>query len=882
MNKPQTHNSSRRFGLGFKIKAAIAVLTLLLATVSVLSFFTLQRFNNQLTVYSSQTLPELASSIELNSSLERVVQNAEQLVSSRVQAQRRIAYTSTQNALSTIQTLLESKEVLGNYEEIQTVLTIISDITAELNRLIETRIDLAAELEAQRAELGRWVVSDLVGEANLSQTTNDPDYAAWLEREHALVERVVTLATSNDFSVQQRQVLSIQRGLRALFATAEQLPAQYREIASTRLEGLQEQLSSESGLSTKFREWSQVNVRAYSLERQMRVNVAELLRNTDQLATERSTEAQTTAGAMARQSEQQLAILAAIVVVAIAIAVFSFFYIERRMLTRFAALRHAVIGRASGGSEALPELGDDEIGEISAAVQHFIDEIDRRQAQILESAEQMDAIVRLSPQAMCIADGDNILYHNEAFADLWLDPDEGVQADERTILNLFPNRLTRRDGDSGTRHVARHAIQGRNGNTRWFSMASSPVEWRGQNARQIIAVDTSKQVQVEHTLEEARRRAEAAAQAKTNFLAMMSHEIRSPMNGIISVGEMLGDSKLNKEQGQLVKVINQSAETLLTILDDVLDLSKIEAGKLEINEHRFDLLATLNGVADLLRQSAQQKHLSLSLDLDESLPQHVIGDSNRIRQIMYNLLSNALKFTERGGVTISATAEKSSKGRFFVRMSVSDTGIGIDPETLGRLFQPFEQADSSVARQYGGTGLGLSICRRLAHLMDGEISVVSRENDGSTFTLELTLVEAPELESSQPANGTSPRKAKGEKARILVVEDNKVNQLVIGKILKSLGYEWDTADDGKNALLVYDPAKHGIVLTDLRMPNMDGFALASAIREGEKDGNRVPIIAISADAMEEAKERSVESGIDHFLTKPVRVEDVRSCLEAIS
>ncbi|MBO6504162.1 MAG: response regulator [Kordiimonadaceae bacterium] len=882
MSQPNEYIGGKRFGLGFKIKAVIAVFTLLLGAVSVLSFFTLQRFNDQLTEYSEKTLPELASSIELNSSLERVVQNAEQLVSSRVQAQRRIAYTSTQNALSTIETLLESKEVLGNYEEIQTVLSILADITAELNRLIENRIDLAAQLETQRAELGRWVVSDLVGEANLPVAAENAAYSEWLEREHALVERVVTLATSNDFSVQQRQVLSIQRGLRALFAATRQLPDPYQQVATSRLEGLQAQLSSESGLSTKFREWSQVNVRAYSLERQMRVNVAELLRNTDQLASERSTQAQATAGLMAQQSEQQLAVLAASVFFAIAIAVFSFFYIERRMLARFAALRHAVISRASGGSDALPELGDDEIGEISAAVQHFIDEIDRRQAQVLESAEQMNAIVRLSPQAMCIADGDTILYYNEAFADLWLDPDDGVQANEQTILSLFPKRLTSSDGAEGNRHVARHAIQGRSGNTRWFSMASSPVEWHGQNARQIIAVDTSKQVQVEHTLEEARRRAEAAAQAKTNFLAMMSHEIRSPMNGIISVGEMLGDSKLNKEQDQLVKVINQSAETLLTILDDVLDLSKIEAGKLEINPHQFDLHATLNGATDLLRQSAQQKHLSLNLDLDDSLPRHVVGDSNRIRQIMYNLLSNALKFTEAGGVTISASAEKRDQGQFFVRMSVTDTGIGINPETLSRLFQPFEQADSSVARQYGGTGLGLSICRRLAHLMDGEISVVSKENEGSTFSFELMLDQAPDAAATQGTNGASPARSDSDKARILVVEDNKVNQLVIGKILKSLGYEWDTADDGKNALSLYDPSKHGIVLTDLRMPNMDGFALASAIRQGEKDGVRVPIIAISADAMEEAKERSIESGIDHFLTKPVRVEDVRSCLEAIS
>lgn len=168
---------------------------------------------------------------------------------------------------------------------------------------------------------------------------------------------------------------------------------------------------------------------------------------------------------------------------------------------------------------------------------------------------------------------------------------------------------------------------------------------------------------------------------------------------------------------------------------------------------------------------------------------------------MYNLLSNALKFTEAGGVTISASAEKRDQGQFFVRMSVTDTGIGINPETLSRLFQPFEQADSSVARQYGGTGLGLSICRRLAHLMDGEISVVSKENEGSTFSFELMLDQAPDAAATQGTNGASPARSDSDKARILVVEDNKVNQLVIGKILKSLGYEWDTADDGKKCTL---------------------------------------------------------------------------------
>lgn len=883
MSTPKQQFNKSRFGLGFKIKTVVAFLLLLLLGVSTLSFLTLQRFSAEVSEYSDQTLPALAASIDLNSSLERVVQNAEQLVSSDVQAQRRIAFNATQNALTAIDSLLASREILVDFEEIQTVLSILGETTTELNRLIENRIDVATRLETLRTDLGTWVVADLVAEKTLVDDNVDPVYREWLDREHRLVERVVNLATSNEFRTQQRLIPSIQRAVRSLATAVEGLPASVREQSAARLSGLQTQLNADAGLVSTLRELSQIDVRARALERQMRVLVAELLRKTDSLATDRSNEAQVTAQSMARQSEQQLAALLASVTVALAIAVFSFFYVDRRMLNRLLSLRDAVIDRATGGTRPIPTLGGDEVGEIGTAVQYFVDEIDARQAQLVESAEQTNAIIRLSPQAMCIASEEEILYHNEAFEALWQDSGSGVKATDSTILALFPENLLAEDGEPGVRSVARHAMPGQDGGTRWFACTSSPVEWHGKKARQLIAVDTTKQVQVEHTLEDARRRAEAAAQAKSNFLAMMSHEIRSPMNGIISVGEMLAKTNLDEEQDQLVTVVNQSAETLLTILDDVLDLSKIEAGKLEISTHTFALPALVTGVADLLRQSFRQKDVEFKVSIEEGLPDVVIGDSNRIRQIMYNLLSNALKFTESGTVSIVASAEKTGDAKHFVKLAVSDTGIGINPRILSRLFQPFEQADSSVARQYGGTGLGLSICRRLANLMGGEIVVESTEGKGSTFTLEIALEEGALDELPGAASAPSLQADENiEKARILVVEDNKVNQLVIGKILKSLGYEWDTADNGENALELFDPEKHGIVLTDLRMPRMDGFALANAIRANETDDHRVPIIAISADAMEEAKDRSVESGIDRFLTKPVKVDDVRDCLEAFA
>lgn len=881
MTRSAPHFAHNRFGLGFKIKAVVAFLLVLLMAVSTLSYLTLQRFSGQVTLYSEQTLPALVASIDLSGSLERVVQNAEQLVSSDVQAQRRIAFTATQTALSGIDTLLSERETLVDADEIQTVLTILGETTSELNRLIENRIDLAAQLETLRGDLGRWVVSDLVEEKSLVGEDAAPVYLEWLDREHRLVERVSNLATSNDFRTQQRLLPSIQRMLRSLTQAVESLPPDVRQQAGGRLAGLQTQLNADMGLVRTLRDLSQVDVRARALERQMRVLVAELLRKTDSLAHDRSSEAEQTAQDLARQSEQQLAALLASVIVAFAIAAASFVYVERRMLARLTSLRASVINRASGGKLPIPVEGADEVSEIGKAVQYFVDEIDSRQAQLVEVAEQTNAIIRLSPQAMCIATDSDILYHNDAFADLWLNAKKAIAADEATVLSLLPQHLLSDEGEVGVRSLSRHALQDREGNPRWFAMTSSPVEWHGVKARQLIVVDTTKQVQVEHTLEEARRRAEAAAQAKSNFLAMMSHEIRSPMNGIISVGEMLGKSELNAEQNQLVTVINQSAETLLTILDDVLDLSKIEAGKLEINTHAFALPMLVDSVADLLRESFRQKNIELFVEKDTDLPSMVMGDSNRIRQIMYNLLSNALKFTETGAVTIKTATETVGNQRYRVRLSVVDTGIGINPQIMSRLFQPFEQADSSVARQYGGTGLGLTICRRLANLMGGDISVTSTEGEGSTFTFELTLEDAAETspdDSTQDATEAELDQG-SEKTRILVVEDNKINQLVIGKILKTLGYNWDIANDGENALELYDPGRHGLILTDLRMPRMDGFALASAIRAGESNGAHVPIVAISADAMEEARDRSVESGIDRFLTKPVKIDDVRACLQ---
>jgi len=883
MNSPASKKVSKsHHGLGFKIKAVVVALVALMVTVAGLSFYTLQQFSDQVTDYSNQTLPALAASIDLITSLEKIVQNTEQLVNSDVQAKRRIAHAATQDSIAGINNLLASRETLIDLGEIRTVLTILSETTNDLNKLIENKINITNQLNRLDRELGVWIISELTLEQQNALLGQNTAYVDWLILERKLISQIADLSTSNDVRAHQRLIPNIVRALRTLSAKANSLPDPAKGVAIRQIANLEAKLNGEGGVILTLRDLTRADARANALERQMRVLVSELLRKTDSLATQKSDEAQTTAQNLVSQSQQQLIALVISVAVALVIAVVGFFFIERRVVTRLLSLRDLVIGRAAGGQHSVQVGGHDEVTEIGNAVQVFIDEIDARQKQIIENAEQTNAIIQLSPQAMCIAAGSEILYHNEAFELMW----PGIETPDgpASILALFPPMLLSDSGPTGVRSVARHAITDKHNDVRWFNMTSNSVEWHGTKARQLIAVDTTKQVQVEHTLEEARRKAEAAAQTKSNFLAMMSHEIRSPMNGIISVGEMLGKSNLDTEQNQLVTIINQSAETLLTILDDVLDLSKIDAGKLQINNHQFDLRSILEGTANLLKQGFEQKNVSFEVNLSNDLPQFVIGDSNRIRQIMYNLLSNALKFTKDGSVQLIASTEKTSGNNgCTVRIAIKDTGIGINPKIMNRLFQPFEQADSSVARQYGGTGLGLTICRRLASLMGGDITVNSTEGRGSTFALmvPLKIAAANELETVQALKTPAVRLADKD-AYILVVEDNKVNQLVIGKILKSLGYKWDTADDGVSALEIFNPDLHTIVLTDLRMPRMDGFALAANIRAMDGPGADVPIIALSADAMEETKAKSEQSGIDVFLTKPVKINEVQKCLQSFA
>jgi CheY-like chemotaxis protein len=381
----------------------------------------------------------------------------------------------------------------------------------------------------------------------------------------------------------------------------------------------------------------------------------------------------------------------------------------------------------------------------------------------------------------------------------------------------------------------------------------------------IVVFDITARKQLEQEMIEARKSAEAGLELRKTILANVSHELRTPVNAIVGMSALLASTELTEKQREYLKTMRFSSDGLLVLIDDLLDVSRIEAGKVELEEIEFSIFDNFSELTKSLRLRAEEKGLLFEWKLDEHIAPRLLGDVHRINQIVTNLIGNAIKFTPQGKVRLEITQMGESNDSQDIRFKVIDTGIGIASDRQVAVFQAFAQEDNSTTRKYGGTGLGLSISKRIVEMMGGELKLTSEKNNGTTFSFQIqlkkALLEAPAKKEFNPDLQGSA---------ILLVEDNKVNQFLANALLTSWNAKVDISEDGQDAIEKMKDASYSLVLMDLQMPIMDGFEATEHIRTVLQ--SKVPIIGLSANALNGERERSLEKGMDDYVSKPFQPE----------
>lgn len=547
-------------------------------------------------------------------------------------------------------------------------------------------------------------------------------------------------------------------------------------------------------------------------------------------------------------------------------------------------LAHALTHKWSAGRVASAKLADLDlmVARRTADLQAMNAALKKEVADRAKAEEAFRIIFDASPIGIALLDQNfRFVAANRSMQDMHGLAKEGIIGNDPLELEWFQSRHemeTLIGGDAPSDRIDQHEATLRHVQfgVRTGLLWVRHVEIRNIRHALCFLLDITERKEMEQELRRAKIDAEAAAKAKSAFLANMSHEIRTPLNGVLGLSSFLEEESLPKEIRELGKLIRTSGEMLRGVLDDVLDFSKIESGKLELENEIFSLRESLEWSTGIFRQAALEKNLQLRFTLEDGVPAYVRGDATRLRQVLTNLISNAIKFTASGSVEVSVSVDKSAKDAHFcsLRMAVADTGIGIPEDGRHRLFQSFSQVDASTNRRFGGTGLGLAISKRLVEMMGGTISFSSEFGVGTTFvfTVPVTIARPAAKLTSDAIQATSQK-------QLLVVEDNVINRKVITRMLENMGHRVQIAEDGEAALRRLEEMPYDLVLMDVNMPGLDGLEATRRIRSLRTPAANIPVIGVTASAMMDDRQNCLDSGMNDYVTKPITVESLKAVID---
>ncbi len=592
----------------------------------------------------------------------------------------------------------------------------------------------------------------------------------------------------------------------------------------------------------------------------------------------------------------------------LAVIILIFFYVHFRVIRPIVKLTSTIRRLAANDlTIEIPSItSENEIGDLAASIHVFrnmalqveddLQIMKNLQVKLQESHDLLTTLSRQVPgmiyQYRLYPDGSGCIpYASHAIHDLYgISPEDVHQTAAPLLAVIHPDDLpivktmiqqsaqTLQPWEMSYRTLlSGKGVRWHLGFARPEKLEDGSVIWHG------FINDITPMKEMEGELIAARNAADAANRAKSDFLANMSHEIRTPMNGVIGMLQLLRYTKLIPEQQGYLNDIETSADNLLSLINDILDLSKVESGKVELENTEFSLKSALNAVFSMQQSRVMEKGVQYSAQLEPNLPEKVCGDQLRVKQILLNLISNAVKFTEQGAITVEAALLEQFNDHVIVQITVSDTGIGISAEALGKIFDPFTQADASTSRKFGGTGLGLAICRQLAELMGGRIWAESEVGKGSRFNLELPF-DLPSLDTSpasiQPADQQIA--VAGQRLSILVAEDNKINQRTAVMLLQKMGHTVHCADNGEQALKIWRRGGTDLILMDIQMPVLNGIDALKTIRAEEgATGRHTAVVALTADALKGTREQLLNEGFDDYLAKPFRVDPLHAILQMV-